>query len=118
MTSEYGEEWNSKTSWIQLLGFIIMVFGAFTYYKVIRLPFFRYDDEPPARHAAAPNPAPRPRRRSRRRRRGCASQAGGGGVARGACAGPRHLDARLKRRAVSRLAAAVARWVCHVCLTM
>ena len=31
VTAEYGEAWDPDTSWIQLLGFCVMVFGAFVY---------------------------------------------------------------------------------------
>lgn len=38
---KYGEKWNSVGSWVQLAGFVVLIFGSCLYYKVIRLECFR-----------------------------------------------------------------------------
>ncbi|KAJ5075223.1 hypothetical protein M0811_07576 [Anaeramoeba ignava] len=42
--SELGEKWTSW-SWLELVGFIVTIFGTFVYNKVIKLPFFFYGNE-------------------------------------------------------------------------
>ena len=64
---KYGEKWNSIGSWVQLAGFVVLIFGSCLYYKVIRLECFRdgYEmDEKNNKEAAAlleddssPNPS-------------------------------------------------------------
>ena len=44
-TKRFGEPWDPKASPIQLLGFCVLLFGTFTYYKVIRLPCCTYAEE-------------------------------------------------------------------------
>ena len=44
-TSQYGEKWNPESSYIQLIGFAVMIVGTFIYYKVVRLPFCQYEEE-------------------------------------------------------------------------
>jgi drug/metabolite transporter (DMT)-like permease len=44
-TSQYGEKWNEKSSYLQLIGFAIMICGTFIYYKVVKLPFCSYEPE-------------------------------------------------------------------------
>ncbi|KAJ5075222.1 hypothetical protein M0811_07575 [Anaeramoeba ignava] len=42
--SELGEKW-TKWSWLELVGFIVTIFGTFVYNKSIKLPFFFYGNE-------------------------------------------------------------------------
>ena len=37
---KYGEPWKPTASWIQLAGFVVLVFGSCLYYKVVRLKCF------------------------------------------------------------------------------
>eukprot|EP00301_Raphidiophrys_heterophryoidea_P012960 c2028_g1_i1.p1 GENE.c2028_g1_i1~~c2028_g1_i1.p1 ORF type:complete len:440 (-),score=105.08 c2028_g1_i1:283-1602(-) len=52
-SGQYGEEWVTSSGLLQLTGFCLMVFGALTYNKVIRLPcMFAYPDPDPATPAS------------------------------------------------------------------
>ena len=37
-STNYGESWHGVWSAVQLVGFLIMMLGTFTYYQVVRLP--------------------------------------------------------------------------------
>jgi hypothetical protein len=39
-SGKYGEQWDPVGSWIQLAGFIVLIYGSCLYYKVIRLSCF------------------------------------------------------------------------------
>jgi len=43
-SEKFGEDWNSY-SYMQLAGFGVLIFGLFSYYKVITLPCFDYTEE-------------------------------------------------------------------------
>ena len=40
----YGEQW-TPWSYLELFGFVVLLFGNFTYYGVIKFPFFDYENK-------------------------------------------------------------------------